>query len=106
MRGLVNGNSANWVGDDNVVLTGRIVGVNAQRIVGVMLSDVGVAELAVLARVPVAPMPLLAECFNLDGVLGHARQSRPRRTGRGKHQHNADAGDDGNQVSSLWLSGS
>ena len=81
--------------DQPVVLAVGIVRIHAE---GVVVGDelgVHVAELAVIARQPVAPVPLLADGLNFVGVLRHGDEFRPDDQAGRQHGGDADRGDGG-----------
>ena len=76
--------------DDDVVLAGGILGVDAERIVDAHVPHGAVPELVVGAGQPEAPMPLLADGLDGRGVLGHLDEIRPDEQARRQHRRDAD----------------
>ncbi len=92
---LVHGQAGNRRVDDDVVLSGGVRRIDAERVVGRHLADVGVAELAVLARVTIAPVPLFADRFDLHRIVGHLDEITPGDEARREHCRHANRRDDG-----------
>ena len=92
--------AANWqmhyvALDQPVVLAVGIVRIHAE---GVVVGDelgVHVAELAVIARQPVAPVPLLADGLDFVGILRHGDEFRPDDQARRQHGGDPHCGDGG-----------
>jgi len=68
--------------DHNVVLPMRIVGIQAQRVVGADVADVGRAHSGILPREAEAPAPLLAMTSISVASAGNRDELVPRQSSR------------------------
>ena len=91
--------------DQQIVLSGRIAHVDAERIVEAHQSDVALAELCVSPGKPIAPVPLLAEHLDDRCVVGHGHELRPDRKTRREHCRDADGGEHGQPPFELAILG-
>ena len=86
----VDRNACLGVLDQHVVLAVGVIGIHSERVVGADAFGIDLTEFAVLARVTIAPVPLLANGFNLVGVLGHIDEARPNEQAGRQHRGNTD----------------
>ncbi len=79
---------------ENVIAAGRIFGIHAHRIVDARMAHIDVAELAILTREAVAPVPLLTDRLEVLSLFGNSYELSPDdETGR-KHGNDADRRND------------
>ena len=63
--------------DEHIILTVRIIRIDAERVVVRDALGINLAQLAVLARVAVRPVPLLADGLNDMRFFGHVYEIGP-----------------------------
>ncbi len=80
--------------DQDVVLSVRIRRIHSERVVAADELRVDRAELAVLPREAVHPVPLLPHCLHLGRVLRHIDESRPDDQAGGQHRGDPHRGQD------------
>ena len=87
---LVDGNMDFTAIDQNVVLTIRVFGIHAERVVIRYALGVNLAELAVFARHPECPVPLLTYCLDNVCILRNVDEIGPDKQSGRQHRGHPD----------------
>ena len=76
--------------DQDIVLAQRVIRIHAERVCWRNQFAVDVTKLTVRTWQSVAPVPLLADSFNLHGIVRHIHEFGPDEKTRRQHRHNTD----------------
>ena len=81
-----------WIRHQDIVPSGRVLRVQAERIVHRDPGDFGLAQLAVLARKTETPVPLLANNLDDSSIFRHIDKLGPNPQSRRQHRRYAQRG--------------